>query len=604
MVLFITSENDVKMRLGVIADANKFITFLLNCQGELKSPAEYEGDVQIHQIKDGVDIPLLNICSGNQPVSICEKFVPKLETELQAEDSLPDEAGCLTQEYMGPLGVTLMKARELLSWYTLHQNPSMSKGGCTQALPPLWVRCDMTDSEGTAWMGVETVRTGDKTTAVKFHSIQCKAPVVGKAPSITLKELKEMHKRRHHPSTMVTRGAALYNLFGSMVVENSIIESQSSVTLDFRWSNVESILQTPPLSSTATLNIKVANGDMRSPIYALFKELEFIQILAEGLRTGEAEWLDPLDTKPAVELTEALIHDLQSKTMVEENQSVEQNQSKTSKWTAESSLSVENSIFHTVRTERGDLDFVEQLWLRMMRSVTSYQDIVDCLKLVIQALKYGDIKPWIHRDSSSSLSKLIQQSYHQQMEPVSLTGLAPLQMLLEMGLDKMKKDYINYLIGQELATLNHLSYYLSTEVDLQEQVERLKKLHHLLDIVLTCSTFLGLAYEQLFHLTQSCLQYYLACPYDEDHKFQLQIRPAVISRFYQKEHPIAWSVEVSSGHGNREVKTSWQVSDRSPVDHVTFDSADFPLETTVEGESESEPAYFTTITSSSLVTFT
>lgn len=111
--------------------------------------------------------------------------------------------------------------------------------------------------------------------------------------------------------------------------------------------------------------------------------------------------------------------------------------------------------------------------LSFVVGVTSYQDIRDCLKLVIEALRYGDIKPWvchsapkkssllksswwtdgvfhflqIHRDSNSSLSKLVLQSYHQQIDPVSLTGVTPVHMLLEMGLDKMRKDYINYLIG-------------------------------------------------------------------------------------------------------------------------------------------------------------
>ena len=53
----------------------------------------------------------------------------------------------------------------------------------------------------------------------------------------------------------------------------------------------------------------------------------------------------------------------------------------------------------------------------------------------------------IHRDSSSSLSKLILQSYHGQMDPVSLTGLTPVHMLLEMGLGKMRKDYTYHLMG-------------------------------------------------------------------------------------------------------------------------------------------------------------
>ncbi|KAJ8271967.1 hypothetical protein COCON_G00108260 [Conger conger] len=581
------------MGTTVIADANKFMNVLLNCQDECKSPVEYEGDIQIQLVKMGVDIPLMNMGSDNQPAFICEKYIPKLPAEGQNEDSLSDESVDLMQEDPGPLGVSVMRARQLLSWYTVCQNPSMSKGS-----PALWVRCDMADSEGTAWLGAETFRTGDKATAVKLHTVNCKAPTVGKVPSITLEELKQMHKRRHHSSSVVTRGAALYNLFGSTVVENTVIESQSSVTVDFRWDNVESLLQTPPLSSTATLNIKVANGDMRSPMYSLFKELEFIQILAEGLRTGETEWLEPLETRSAVELTKELIQDLQNKMMVEPNQSVKE--SGTPKGASEPSSLAETSMYSTMLTERGDLDFTEQLWLTMRRSVTSHQDIVDCLKMVVKALKYGDIKPWVHRDSSSSLSKLILQSYQQQMDSVSLTGLTPVHMLLGIGLDKMKKDYINYLIGQELTTLNHLGYYLSTEVDLQEQVVRVKKLHHLLEIVVTCSTFLSLAYEQLFLLTQSCLQYYRTCRYDEDHEFQLQIRPAVISSFYQKGHPVTWAVEISSGQGKREVKTLCQLRDKPPVDHVMFDIAD--LETTVNGENE-EPAYYTTTVSCSLVNF-
>lgn len=52
---------------------------------------------------------------------------------------------------------------------------------------------------------------------------------------------------------MVMKGSAKYTLFGSTVVENTVIESQNYVTVDFTWSHVESILETPPLSSTATL---------------------------------------------------------------------------------------------------------------------------------------------------------------------------------------------------------------------------------------------------------------------------------------------------------------------------------------------------------------
>lgn len=88
------------------------------------------------------------------------------------------------------------------------------------------------------------------------------------------------------------------------------------------------------------------------------------------------------------------------------------------------------AAFSSMVIERGDLDFTEQLWEKMRRSkycfcitdfyfntsiekryilksilsnrsfyfpvgVTSYQDITDCLKIVIKAVRHGQIKPWV-----------------------------------------------------------------------------------------------------------------------------------------------------------------------------------------------------------------
>lgn len=585
----------------VISSAKEFYNTLRSLQNEESNgPCTYEEDIQILKM-NGDKIPVLNMYCGNQPVFICEKADPKInepdgqpmtETSNCTDDDPDDDASALQTE-LGPQPLTIMKARQLLSWYTLSHNTNVSAADNSPALHPLWVRCDMSDPGRTTWFGAETVCVGNKVSGVKLYSVTCKGSTVDKKSLITLDELKQEHKKRHPPSAMAIKGSARFSLFGSSVVENTMIESQSSVTVDFKWSHVESVLETPPLSSTATLNIKVSSGDMRSPMYEMYRELEFLQTLADGLRTGETEWMEPLESTSAVNLTKALLEELQGTAKTQQDQAAKTAEATKSK--TETDTPIFNSFL-----ERGDLDFVEQLWVRMRKSVTSYQDIGDCLKLVTEALRYGDIKPWIHRDSSSSLSKLILQSYHKQIDHVSLTGVTPVHMLLEMGLDKMRKDYINYLIGEELTTLNHLCYYLSTEVDLQEQVIRLRKLHHLLEIIVTCSTFLGLPYDRLFLLTQSCLQHYKTYPYDEEREFKLQIKPALISHFYQKEHPVVWGAEVSSGHGPREVRTSVQLSDRPLVDHVIFDT-DYPNET-VNGDSE-DPAFFSTKVCCSLVNF-
>ncbi|XP_064846273.1 protein zwilch homolog isoform X2 [Oncorhynchus masou masou] len=583
----------------IIADAVQFSKMLRSLQDDCKDSCMYEEDIQILRVNGGKHLP--NIYTGDRPVFICEKTIDP-EDDKMDETLSDDETNHEVKIELGPQPLTIMKARQLLSWYTMSQNSIVSPAvSPADLLPPavspapllpLWVRCDMADPAGTTWLGAETTCTGNNVSGVKLYSVTCAGSTVDKGAFITLDQLKQEHKRRHHPSMMVARGTAQYNLFGSPMVEKTTIESQSSVTVDFRWSHVETILETPPLSSMATLNITVSSGDMRSPMYPLYRELEFLQVLADGLRTGETEWMEPVETRPALQLIREYLDELQNTVKTLQDQfTKEAVKVKTEMGTSET------EIFNSLM-KRGDLDFIEQLWVHMRNSVTSYQDVGDCLKLVIKALQYGDIKPWIHRDSSSSLSKLILQSYHHQMDHVSLTGLTPVHMLLEMGLDKMRKDYINYLIDQDLTTLNHLSYYLSTVEDLQEQVIRLRKLHHLLEIMVICSTFLCLPYDRLFLLTQLCLQYYKTCPYDEDHEFKLQIKPALISHFYQKDQAVSWGVEVSSGNGPREVKTSWLLSDKPPVEHIIFETDEMP----VTGGNE-DAAYFTTMVCCSLVNF-
>nr|XP_020732488.1 protein zwilch homolog isoform X5 [Odocoileus virginianus texanus] len=219
-------------------------------------------------------------------------------------------------------------------------------------------------------------------------------------------------------------------------------------------------------------------------------------------------------------------------------------------------------------TVRGDLDFAEQLWCKMSSSVISYQDLVKCFTLVIQSLQHGDIQPWLHSGSRSLLSKLIHQSYHGAMDTVSLSGTVPVQMLLEIGLDKLKKDYICFFIGQELASLNHLEYFISPSVGTQEQVHRVQKLHHILEIVVSCMLFIKPQHELLFSLTQSCIKYYEQNPLDEQHIFQLPVRPTAVKDLYQNEKPQKWRVEINSGQ--KKVKTVWQLSDSPPVDHLNF----------------------------------
>uniref|UniRef100_A0A8C1MFJ4 Protein zwilch n=1 Tax=Cyprinus carpio TaxID=7962 RepID=A0A8C1MFJ4_CYPCA len=566
----------------IVSDANAFVKFLKLCQDGNKENYKYMDDISVLLVEK--EELLHDIIGGNQPIFVCEKAQPKCEpeaTETTDDTSVVEETLFKVEQDLGPQPLSVMKASQLLSWYTMAQNPNMPQVEAPGTLHPLWVRCDKSDPCATAWLGVETVYSGNKTSGVKLYTVSCK----GSSKDKTFPNVLQVSVKSY----------AQYNLFCSLKEESMIFESQSSVIASLTWNNVEKVLECPPLSSKASLNIKVSVGDMRSPLYQTYKEMEFLLALAEGLRTGETEWLEPMETQSAVDLTRALIEELENV-----GQGAPGHTAKTSEKQKAKTDAI--AAFSSMVIARGDLDFTEQLWEKMRKSVTSYQDITECLRIVVKAVKLGKIKPWIHKDSNSTLSKLILQSYQQQIDAMPLTGLTPANMLLELGLDKIRKDFINYLVGKELTTLNYLRYYLDTEVDLQEQVMRVRKLHHLLEILGTCSTFLSLPHDRLFLFTQSCLQYYKTSNYDEDHVFQLQIKPALISYFYEKEQPFSWAMEVSSGQGSKEVKTALYLSDKPLVDHISFD-LDVPLDESVNGESE-KMFYYRTMVSCSLISFT
>ncbi|KAM6195999.1 protein zwilch homolog isoform 1-T1 [Sarcoramphus papa] len=565
-------------------------------------PYLFETDVEICLIGGGCKSPIERFWNGNNMIYILQKARHNEESDPM-EESKHDDAiyasELLPKESSGPVALSVRRAKQLVSLYTMVQNPNMTHLKISElvVLPPLWIRCDGSDPEHTCWLGAEPLKAGNKITGINFYMVTCDGPTADKTYFANLEELKMAHKMKHHSSIVMTKGFAQYELIRAAAIEDTIVESESNIYVDITWNAVDKILETPPLISAATLNITLESGDPRSPVYQLYRELQFLLALAEGLKTGVTEWPEPLETESAIELVQEFLTDLKKKL---DGYCMSGNKNETEKIKCDTAA-VDSSI-KSIFNERGDLDFAEQLWCKM-RSVSSYQELIECFILIIKSLEHGEIQPWIHQGSSSLLSKLIQQSYHGKMEVVSLSGITPIQMLLEIGLDKMKKDYVSFFIGQELATLTYLDYFIATSVDLQEQVQRVQKLHHMLEIMVSCTVLLQFKHENLFPLTQICMKYYKENPLNEKHVFQLPIRPALVKKFYQNDHPEIWKVDISSGHGQKEVKTTWQVSANPPVEHMTSNNTGLFSDSTVNGSSE-ERMYFITMAKCSQVHFT
>ncbi|NWH86380.1 ZWILC protein, partial [Aegithalos caudatus] len=565
-------------------------------------PYLYETDVEISLVGGSCKSPVERFWNGSSAVYILQKAVSVHESN-SLEESRTDDAvyasEVLPKESPGNQALSVARAKQLISLYTMVQNPNVTSLGTSvpAVLPPLWARCDGSDPQHTCWIGAEPLKAATKVTGLNIYMVSCDGPTADKTRFANLEELKMEHKIRHHSSVVTTKGFAQYELIAAAGIEDTFAESGSSISVDITWNGVEKILETPPLVSAATLNIALESGDPRSPVFHLYRELQFLLALAEALRTGVPEWPEPSECESALKLVREFLTDLKKKL---DGDFIFGNKNETEKIKCDTAAV--DSCIKSIFGERGDLDFTEQLWCKM-KSVSSYQELIDCFTLVIKSLECGEIQPWIHQGSSSFLSQLIQQSYHGKMEEVSLSDITPIQMLLEIGLEKMKKDYVSFFIGKSRSSLLFQDYFISTSVDLQEQVHRVQKLHHVLEIMVSCTGLLQFRHENLFPLTQICMQYYKENPLNEKHVFQLPIRPALVKKFYQNDNPEVWKVEISSGHGQKEVKTTWQVSTNAPVEHGTSNNSGFLSDSTVNGSTE-EKLYFITTTQCSQVHFT
>ncbi|XP_021092685.1 protein zwilch homolog isoform X2 [Heterocephalus glaber] len=496
-------------------------------KGVCKDPFIYEADVQVQLISKGQPNPIKNILSENDFVFIMEK-VPLEKEETSHVEELQSEETAISDfsagENVGPLALPLGKARQFIGLYTMAHNPNMTHLKIERpvtALPPLWVRCDSSDPEDTCWLGAELVIAGDSITGIVLYAVSCKAD---KNYFPSLENLKNSHKKRHHLSAVMAKGFAQYELFKSSVLDDYVTPSHTTITLDISWSPVDEMLQVPPLSSTAILNIKVESGEPRGCLDHLHRELKFLLVLADGLRTGVTEWLEPLEAKSALELVQEFLNELNKLDGFGDSTK------KDPETVNHDAAAVDRSVLIMVR---GDLDFAEQLWCKMSSSVVSYQDLVKCFTLIMQSLQRGDIQPW--------------------------------------------------------------EYFVSPSVEIQEQVHRVQKLHHILEILVSCMLFIKPQHEFLFSLTQSCIKYYKQNPLDEQHIFQLPVRPASVKNLYQSEKPQKWKVEINGGQ--KKVKTVWQLSDSLPVDHLRHHKPDFS-DLTLNGSLEERMSFTTMVTCS------
>lgn len=210
---------------------------------------------------------------------------------------------------------------------------------------------------------------------------------------------------------------------------------------------------------------------------------------------------------------------------------------------------------------REDLDLTDLLW-NVLKKVESFQELKIAFECFFQAFKREEIRPYINARNGTKVAKAVLQILKNPESSPNLTQdpLDILEMLLEIGVEKLKRDCTFTLLNHLLATRDDLEKILCGENDLKV----LEKLHFLQCLISLSQTFLAPDQACLRSIVQQAIK--LLNSQDEIPKdFALKICRTHVKDQISTLCPSIWQCHFSSKCGKR---TTLHLSVEPPSDLV------------------------------------
>ena len=298
----------------------------------------------------------------------------------------------------------------------------------------------------------------------------------------------------------------------STTVTNSKEEKLTGdLTIQFVWNNPDTVLSPPPESADAVVKISATPGYIFSQALATYNELKTLLHLCE-IASNKRTWSS---------LSESMCEEdtLQStKKLLSENVGLFLEEVSSPLLQPKGVTVISPTSANTVYETRSDLDFVERLWM-FAKDATNLEEVQQVFAEVFKAVLLGKVQPFIHRSSTSVLSTLLRKvlltpnlDEKQDLAPKFQNLLAESKIcmcLVQLGIEKMTRDYRAFFIGADITTADQLDQFISTSKGSQlEMCHTLCKLHCILELMSSALCFLKLPAPTLSALFKSALEVY------------------------------------------------------------------------------------------------
>ncbi|KAI9014825.1 hypothetical protein BC832DRAFT_170625 [Gaertneriomyces semiglobifer] len=341
---------------------------------------------------------------------------------------------------------------------------------------------------------------------------------------------------------------AKYDILSESLFKLKPNAAGNSIVMEVSWKGCQSTLSSPPPSAQAILRIRSVCGEhdpenhlaTASLRKELMKLVEWDQIRQRDCWPPETEQSQGLAADRVDDWVRGTITlhwsfffvciidhftiQILTEAIKDEGFNMTEQQSLPASNSSMSSVTFDLDASTTL-PERQDLDFAERFWKFTSGLATSQADLLLSLTTVIEELETGRLQPLVNKYNPSSFARTIRDLYRLSRmqtasdaddlkESISRTMdywlEQPLEVLVEIGIWKLKRDYCFWLVGSGVVRWDELDAFIDATLPLTHQVQRLLKLHRVMELFhLMKSNLVSLPFESLRTLIGVAMHTYL-----------------------------------------------------------------------------------------------
>ncbi|KAI9563949.1 hypothetical protein GHT06_007687 [Daphnia sinensis] len=422
------------------------------------------------------------------------------------------------------------EARGIVSNFIL--DPSL------QSALPVFCLADAEDGERTSVLGVERGRNNE----LIRYKITVAGPVTSTDPTIQLDHLKSEMAFFTNVGEYSTRAVATYEAYRGVDVNSDTDTNEAFVRLECSWKNPTKVLELPHIASQAKVIIRPLPGETCSGAYEIWRQLNTLQHLIKGLESLEIVWFVKASQKTLREEIDKLIAAF----------------CKDDSYQSKEKIEFEELYDEQLIYKRTPMDFIDHLWELLSQNCSSFNDLCQSLQYTLQRAKTDH--PMVFFDNPTKFGKMLRQND----APPQLSGMEPVSLLIEMGIEKLKRDYLYIFSGNNLVAERVISMFLPQDgTSFIDQLNCLTSIQSAVEVVALCHRVLQLPHLALRDVVTPLLEHFRD-PDNLGREFSFQLGVCLLKGFFQRQESGSsvekWRVEFTSSNDCHPVKLACQLT--------------------------------------------